>query len=104
VSEPGTPARGRLEATVHGVVQGVGFRVFVLSAGRRLGLDGWVANASDGSVRVLAEGDEPDLDDLLAALHEGPVGAWVSEVRVSRSPARGGEDPFHVRAGSHPGD
>ena len=47
-----SPAGQRLVANVRGSVQGVGFRWFVQREAARLGLDGWVANRSDGSVEV----------------------------------------------------
>ncbi len=43
---------------VHGVVQGVGYRAFVRSVAKRLGITGMVRNARDGSVHVLAEGND----------------------------------------------
>jgi hypothetical protein len=46
----------RLHAVVHGRVQGVGFRYFVMREARALGLSGWVRNQADGSVEVEAEG------------------------------------------------
>jgi acylphosphatase len=94
----------RLEATVHGRVQGVGFRVFVARAARRLGLAGWVANRSDGAVSVMAEGDRPSLDALESLLRDGPPGASVHRVELRRAAARGGATGFEVRHGSHPGD
>ena len=42
------PAAVRLDATVIGRVQGVGFRYFVLREAMDLGLTGWVANTPDG--------------------------------------------------------
>ena len=74
-----------LQATVKGLVQGVGFRMFVLDAGRRLGLRGYVRNAEDGSVQVLAAGDEARLKELLTLLHRGPSAAHVTGVTESWS-------------------
>jgi len=46
-----------LHATVRGRVQGVGFREFVLTRARALGLTGAARNLLDGrSVEVVAEG------------------------------------------------
>ena len=102
----GPPAR--LEAVVHGRVQGVGFRYFVLREARRLGLDGWVANESDGSVRVVADGERAPLAALLEALHEGPPASIVERVIVNWPPvAMGGSlvgRGFAVRSGAHRGD
>jgi len=96
--------RARLEAVVQGRVQGVGYRVFVLRKARDLGLVGWVANEPDGSVRCLAEGPRPALEDLLAGLREGPRGAGVRGVHVTWASASGGFSRFDVRSGWHSGD
>ena len=48
--------RERLHAVVRGTVQGVGFRWFVQRVAARMELQGWVANRSDRSVEVVAEG------------------------------------------------
>ena len=98
------PDRSRLVATVHGSVQGVGFRVFVQRHANALALDGWVANRSDGSVEVVAEGPPADLDRLVARLREGPRGAAVRGVDVRMDPARGGDRGFIIRTGHHRGD
>ena len=94
----------RLDATVHGRVQGVGFRVHVLRAARRLGLTGWVANEPSGRVRCVAEGSRDVLERLLAELRDGPRAAWVDHVAESWSPATGEFRGFDVRSGWHPGD
>jgi acylphosphatase len=90
------PPRQRLTARVHGRVQGVGFRVFARREAERLGLAGHVRNEPDGTVSVVAEGPQPRLDDLLAALHLGPRHARVDRVEEGWGPAEGGLDGFHV--------
>ena len=97
-------SRGRVDATVRGVVQGVGYRWFVSRTAARLELTGWVANRPDGSVQVVAEGSDQGLESLLEALRRGPSGADVSEVDVQRSPATGTFSGFQIRASSHTGD
>lgn len=99
----GTPHE-RLEATVRGRVQGVGFRYFVVRLAAELGLTGWVANELDGTVRVVAEGTRSALEQLLAELHEGPRGARVEHVASSWLAASGGFARFGVRSAGHRGD
>ena len=94
----------RLEAIVHGRVQGVGFRIFVVRRASRLGLAGWVANDAGGRVRCVAEGPRDSLDELLDELQDGPPGAWVERVDATWSPATGGFSGFDVRSGWHSGD
>jgi acylphosphatase len=103
--DPGRPDdRQRVEATVHGRVQGVGFRYHVLRAAARLDLEGWVANASDGSVRCVAEGPPAALETLLDELRAGPRGARVDHVDSRWRSASGDLGPFTVRSGGHSGD
>jgi acylphosphatase len=86
----------RLHASVRGAVQGVGFRYFVLQAGRSLGLAGWVANRYDGSVEVVAEGPEDRLEILVGRMREGPRSARVEEVETRWSEATGEFTGFEV--------
>ena len=94
----------RLDATVMGRVQGVGFRYFILTEAMDLGLDGWVANTADGSVRCVAEGPRDSLQALLGRLREGPAAARVERVSEAWMPATGTLGPFSVRSGAHRGD
>ena len=94
----------RLEATARGRVQGVGFRYFVLRRGMELGLTGWVANESDGSVRCVAEGRRSDLEAMLETMERGPAGALVERVSATWSSATGNLRDFGIRSGGHRGD
>jgi DNA ligase D-like protein (predicted 3'-phosphoesterase) len=57
---------------------------------------GWVRNATDGTVEVHAEGDEPALDELVAFLRAGPPLARVAAVDVSPVAVEGHEQ-FAIR-------
>ncbi len=94
----------RLDASVHGIVQGVGFRVFVVDAARDLGVSGWVGNQPDGGVRCVAEGDREVLDDLLATLRRGPPAAAIARVTEAWMPATGEFTGFTIRSAWHSGD
>lgn len=62
----------RMTAFVTGHVQGVGFRWWTRSRALELGLAGYAKNLSDGRVEVVAEGEQVDVDKLLALLEEQP--------------------------------
>lgn len=97
-------AVARVDASVRGRVQGVGYRWFAVEAARRLGVRGWVANEADGSVRCVAEGPRPALDALLLELARGPVMAEVDRVIPRWGPGTGTLASFEIRSGGHAGD
>ena len=70
----------RLEAKISGIVQGVGFRYFARHYAIRLGLTGFVENLEDGSVFVVVEGEESDVEQFLSILKKGPSSAKISKV------------------------
>ncbi len=85
-------------ATVHGRVQGVNFRFFVLRNATALGVKGYVKNLSDGrALEVYAEGEKENLDELLGHLNIGPSRADVRLVDVKWSPYRGSFNDFGLR-------
>src|SRR2546422_2497627 len=74
---------------VFGRVQGVGFRWFVLREAQRLGLRGFCSNLPDGTVEVVAEGEDAALAQLERALGRGPPAARVrSEEHTSELQSR----------------
>lgn len=69
-----------IEAVVSGRVQGVAYRQSCCRRARELGLDGWVRNARDGNVELVAQGDEAAIDTFLDWLWMGPPYASVINV------------------------
>jgi len=67
--------------TIHGKVQGVGFRYFTQRAAKELGLTGWVRNLPDGSVEVFACGPKGTLERFMQSLEVGPIGSQVADIR-----------------------
>ena len=75
---------------VRGRVQGVGFRWFVDHEARQLGLAGWVRNNIDGTVEVLAMGNDQQLATLFNKLRQGPRAARVDDVQeIAAEPVEG---------------
>jgi acylphosphatase len=95
MSEPNQ--QKQLTAVVHGAVQGVSFRYYTHRTANRLGVTGWVANQPDGTVKVVAEGEEAALRQLAAFLQEGPAAATVQQVEEKWSEATGEFQIFSVR-------
>jgi DNA ligase D-like protein (predicted 3'-phosphoesterase) len=85
-----------VRVTVHGAVQGVGFREATLSRAQELGVLGWVRNGEQGEVLVHAEGAEAAVESLLAFFEEGPPGAQVAEV-ASEGVKVEGHEQFAIR-------
>jgi len=95
MSEPHSSAR--LSARVVGRVQGVGYRWWVNTQARSLGLVGWVANDPDErTVEVVAEGPRESLHKLERLLRVGPPGARVEQVEASLGPASGSYARFEI--------
>ena len=76
-------------ARVCGRVQGVGFRYSTILEARRLGVNGWVHNASNGDVEVWAEGQPEKLAQFLLWLHRGPQYARVDSVEKEDKEPKG---------------
>jgi len=71
-----------IRATVHGQVQGVGFRYTTRRVAQESGVAGWVRNLPDGSVEVWAQGPAAAVDQMNRFLTTGPPGAVVSTLEI----------------------
>ncbi len=67
---------------ITGYVQGVGYRQFVKTHAKRLGLTGWVQNLPDGSVEVLVQGEKEDIENLIKECRKGPFLAQVKDIKI----------------------
>ena len=65
---------------VTGHVQGVGFRQWTVRQADGLGLEGWVRNQPDGSVKAVIAGGEAAISAMLEAFMHGPSAAHVTDV------------------------
>lgn len=86
-----------LRLRIEGTVQGVGYRFFAVDEARKLGLDGWIRNRSDGSVEALVSGPTKQVESFVATCMRGPSGARVSKLDMHSAdpPAESG---FRSRA------
>lgn len=75
-------AQKRVHLIVKGRVTGVFFRAAAQREAKRLGITGLVRNRADGSVEIVAEGDEQTVRDIVLWAHNGPSAARVDHVDV----------------------
>ncbi len=80
--------------SIHGRVQGVGFRWSLHAEAVALGLDGWVRNRRDGSVEALFSGRIEAVEALTAWAHRGPPTARVDRVLCNDEPDADAEQAF----------
>ncbi|WP_126854935.1 acylphosphatase [Candidatus Cryosericum odellii] len=69
-----------LVADVSGMVQGVGFRYFVEQTAVQLGIDARAENMEDGTVHIVASGDEQRLLRLVELVRQGSRYSSVDHV------------------------
>jgi acylphosphatase len=67
---------------VHGLVQGVGYRWFAARRAESLGIRGSASNRFDGTVDVMAAGEEHALESFVRELRVGPRSAQVTDLSV----------------------
>ena len=79
----------RRRVLIHGQVQGVFFRDTARRQAESHGVAGWVNNRSDGSVEAVFEGDDDDVEAMIAFCRQGPRGAEVDGVEVSEEQPEG---------------
>lgn len=70
-----------IEAEVRGVVQGVGFRLFVKRLGEDLGVQGAVWNTHSGAVELVAQGAQEPMAQFEKELWAGPGSVSNVDVR-----------------------
>lgn len=85
----------RMTAIVLGRVQR-GFRIRTWKDALLIGLHGYVKNLPDGSVQVVAEGKEADLERFAEALAVNKRNISVSSIERQYSPATGEFKTFEI--------
>jgi tRNA pseudouridine55 synthase len=70
------------QAKIYGKVQGVGYRYFTEKIAKNLNILGYVKNLEDGTVEVVAQGKEEDLQKFIEQLKIGPFLAKVEKIDI----------------------
>ena len=70
---------------IQGLVQGIGYRFFVIRKAQEYHIKGYVRNLPDRNVEVVAEGDKGMLSEFIEKLRIGPAAAHVTGIDVGWS-------------------
>jgi len=71
------------EIIVRGRVQGVGYRWFVKRQADLFGITGYVKNQVNGSVLIIAQGYEEQLDAFIRVVKKGPDFALITSAEIN---------------------
>ena len=85
------------EIRVKGRVQGVNFRYQTKLTAHKLNIKGTVQNCDDGTVLIIARGEEAKMGSFIEWCCSGPSGAMVAGIEVGETGDRGFEDFNIVR-------
>ena len=85
-----------MRLSIKGVVQGVGYRVWLAGRAEAAGLAGWVRNRNDGSVEAVLSGAPEAVDLIVDACWRGPAASRVTAVELEPAQAPAGPG-FAVR-------
>jgi len=87
----------RAEIIANGLVQGVGFRYYVMRICKDLGLKGFTQNLYTGEVLTVVEGERYLIEDLYNKIKIGPPYADVRNVSIKWSPPKNEFHTFEIR-------
>jgi acylphosphatase len=72
----------RAEIIANGLVQGVGFRFYVIRIAEKLGLKGYTQNLYTGEVLTVVEGERAVIEDMYNKIKIGPSHASVKNCNI----------------------
>ena len=88
----------KTQAIASGKVQGVGFRMYTQNQAEQLGVVGFVQNLSDGTVKIVAAGEDAKVDSLIDWAKSGSPPAEVEDLQIEVMEYQQGEfDRFEIR-------
>ncbi|MFO7445192.1 MAG: acylphosphatase [Ignavibacteriaceae bacterium] len=87
----------RAEIIAGGLVQGVGFRYYIMSNAQELGLNGYAKNLYTGEVITVVEGERGLIEELFKRIKTGPSHSSVSKVKIVWSDNKDEFTHFNIR-------
>lgn len=88
----------KVRAIASGKVQGVGFRMYTQTQAEQLGVVGFVQNLIDGTVKIVAAGEDDKVDSLIYWAKSGSPSAKVDDLQTEIMEYQEGEfTRFEIR-------
>ena len=87
----------RAEIVANGLVQGVGFRYFIIKNAESLGLKGYTKNLFTGEVLTVVEGSRANIEDLFQRIKVGPSHASVNKCKIDWGESKNELTHFEIR-------
>ncbi|MEO8399771.1 MAG: acylphosphatase [Ignavibacteriaceae bacterium] len=87
----------RAEIIAKGLVQGVGFRYFILKNAGALGLKGFTKNLYSGEVQTVVEGSRGMIEELFNKIKVGPSHASVNDCKIFWDKFKDEFDSFEIK-------
>lgn len=81
---------------IQGLIQGVGYRFFVIRKAQEYHVRGHVKNLPNGNVEVVAEGEKGIVHEFIEQLKIGPASAHVTGIDVEWSEQEQGFTGFDI--------
>ena len=85
-----------VKLVVNGTVQGVFFRQYVKDYADKMAIRGFVRNLEDGTVEIVGEGENEDIDGFVLEIKRGPKHAQIRNVSVEEKKWSGDYKEFKV--------
>ena len=85
-----------IKIIVYGIVQGVGFRMFILNEAKKIGVKGYVKNNPDGTVEIIAQGTSEQLEMIIDAAKKGPLYSRVDKINIDDIDLSETYDEFYI--------
>ncbi len=87
----------RAEIITNGLVQGVGFRYFIIKNAESLGLKGYTRNLYTGEVLTVVEGSRAKIEELFKRIKIGPSHASVKKCKIDWEENKNEFTHFEIR-------
>jgi acylphosphatase len=87
----------RAEILINGLVQGVGFRYYILRHADRLGLKGYTKNLYTGEVLTVVEGSRALIEELYRKIIIGPSHASIKKHKIVWQEHQNEFENFEIR-------